>query len=61
MTSTTFLTSTQLSERWQLHQQTLIKWRKTGTGPPYVKIKDKVLYKLADVEAYEKANTFPSK
>jgi len=52
-----FVTDTQLAERWQMHRKSLIRWRGQGQGPPFIKINGKILYKMADVEEYEKANT----
>ena len=52
-----FLTDTQLAERWQMHRKSLIRWRGQGQGPPFIKINGKILYKMADVESYEQANT----
>ena len=57
MNSSEFLTDLQLADRWQMHRQTLISWRSAGTGPPFVRIGRRVLYPLAEVEQYEKANT----
>lgn len=53
----TFFTDLQLAERWHLHRQTLIRWRSSNTGPAFTKINGRVLYPLAEVELYEKANT----
>jgi hypothetical protein len=57
MTSSEFLTDLQLAERWHLHRQTLIRWRSLYKGPAYLRINGRVLYPLAEVEQYEKANT----
>jgi hypothetical protein len=57
MNSSEFLTDVQLAERWQMHRGTLIRWRSTGCGPDFIKVESKVLYPLAAVEQYEKANT----
>ena len=57
MTSSEFLTDLHLAERWPLHRQTLIRWRASDTGPAFTKINGRVLYPLAMVEQYEKANT----
>lgn len=57
MSSSEFLTDLQLADRWHMHRQTLISWRSAGTGPPFVRIGRRVLYPLAEVEQYEKANT----
>ena len=56
-TSSKFLTDAQLATRWHVHRQTLIRWRRQSTGPAYVRIEGRVLYPLAEVEQYEKANT----
>ena len=34
--------------------KTLERWRWLGEGPPYLKIGGKVLYRIEDVEAFEK-------
>ena len=57
MSQTIFLTDLELSERWHVNRQTLIKWRSTGFGPKFVRISNQVRYKLSDVEAFEEANT----
>jgi hypothetical protein len=56
-TSSEFLTDLELAERWHMHRQTLIRWRRQSTGPAYVRIEGRVLYPLAGVEQYEQANT----
>jgi predicted site-specific integrase-resolvase len=53
----TFLTESNLAERWQCHRQTLARWRATGSGPPFIKLQNKVLYKLSDIEQYENTKT----
>ena len=57
--SVEFLTVPQLVERWkrQVTVATLATWRSRGNGPPYVKVGGKVLYRVTDLEAYEKKNT----
>lgn len=60
-TSSEFLTDAQLAARWQIHRQTLIRWRRQSTGPPYLRIEGRVLYPLAEVEQYEKVNTITPK
>jgi predicted DNA-binding transcriptional regulator AlpA len=57
MTSSEFLTDQQLAARWQIHRQTLLRWRRQSTGPAYVRIGGRVLYPLAAVKHFEKANT----
>ena len=57
-TSSEFLTPEELAERWRMSKETLFKWRSQNHGPPYLKISGvKVLYKMADIEHYEQANT----
>jgi transposase-like protein len=57
MNSSDFLTDVQLAARWQVHRQTLLRWRRQATGPAYARIEGRVLYPLAEVERYEQANT----
>lgn len=53
-----FLTSTQLAARWQVTIGALKKWRVEKRGPRYVKLgRRRVLYRLADVAAYERRMT----
>jgi phosphatidylserine decarboxylase len=53
-----FMTPDQLIERWQgqVASATLASWRSRNSGPPYVKVGGRVLYKAADVEAWEERN-----
>jgi Helix-turn-helix domain len=43
----------ELSRRWRLSPRTLERWRFQGTGPHYLKVGGRVVYRLEDVEAYE--------
>jgi len=43
----------ELSRRWRLSPRTLERWRLQGTGPQYLKVGGRVVYRLEDVEAYE--------
>lgn len=49
------ITPAELVTRWrgQVNTRTLANWRSTGQGPKFIKIGGKVLYRVADVEAYE--------
>jgi hypothetical protein len=38
--------------------RTLANWRSRGLGPKFAKIGGRVLYRLADVEAWEDSRTF---
>jgi hypothetical protein len=51
----TFLTSEELSRRWNCAEKTLSNWRisKKRVGPSYIKIRGQVVYELSDVKDYE--------
>ena len=52
------LTSEQLAQRWGISPGTLANWRGARTGPPFIKLgKFRVLYRLSDIEEYEKKMT----
>lgn len=51
---TPFLTPEILAQRWNITPTTLSQWRWNGRGPLFVKIGRRVLYRLEDVEAFEK-------
>ena len=57
MNSSSYLTATQVAQRWGLHPATLKRWRDAGKGPLYFRTPGFVLYHLAEVEQYEQANT----
>jgi hypothetical protein len=46
----------QLAGRWLISPRTLEQWRWQGKGPRYLKIGGRVVYRLADVEAFEAAS-----
>ena len=46
-----------LADRWSSSTGQLANMRSAGTGPAYVKIGTRVMYRLADVIAYEDAAT----
>ena len=45
----------ELSRRWRLSPRTLERWRYHGTGPQYLKVGGRVVYRLDDIEAFEAA------
>lgn len=49
------LTQTDLARRWRKSERTLESWRWKKTGPPYLKIGGRVIYRLEDIEAFELA------
>ena len=44
-----------LAERWHVSPRTLERGRWTGAGPKFLKVERRVIYRLEDVEAYERA------
>lgn len=47
------LTPTDLADRWGVSRGHLANERSDGRGPTYLKIGSRVLYRIADIEAYE--------
>lgn len=47
------LNQIQLAARWNISHRTLERWRWSGEGPLFIKIGGRVVYRLADIEAYE--------
>lgn len=58
MTQSTFLTPHQLAQRWSgaVTIGTLANWRSKRAGPTYTKLRGRILYPLAQVEAWEAKN-----
>jgi len=48
------LNQAELADRWGLSQRTLERWRAIGWGPCFLKIGGRVVYRLEDIEAYER-------
>jgi hypothetical protein len=44
-----------LARRWKVSPRSLERWRWEGGGPAYLKVGGRVLYRLEDIEAHEKA------
>ena len=44
----------QLARRWSLSPRTLERWRWRDQGPTYLKVGGRVLYRLEDIEAFER-------
>jgi hypothetical protein len=45
-----------LAERWSISPRTLQRWRQTEQGPAFLKLGGRVVYRVVDVEAYERSN-----
>jgi hypothetical protein len=50
------LTTEELAARWKMHPKSLANWRVSGEGPRYIKLGKRVLYDVADIEAWEQKN-----
>lgn len=46
----------ELAFRWRISPRTLERWRCSKTGPIFLKIGGRVIYRLEDIEAFEKAS-----
>lgn len=57
MTEPVYLTTKELATRLRVTPGTISVWRHRGEGPPHVKLVGKVLYRLEDVEDWERDNT----
>ncbi len=55
-----YLTQSEVAALVRLSSRTLERHRLAGTGPEYVKLGRRVVYRLASVEAWAAANTFSS-
>lgn len=50
-----FITEAELARRWHHSVRSLQRWRAAGRTPPHARIGRRVVYRLAEVEAYETA------
>jgi hypothetical protein len=50
------LTQKLLARRWHISHRTLERWRCEAAGPPYVRLVGRVLYRIEDIERYEREN-----
>jgi hypothetical protein len=48
------LSSKLLARRWGLSHRTLERWRHDGTGPAFLKIGCRIMYRLEDIQTFEK-------
>ncbi len=47
------LNQVEVARRWSLSPRTLERWRWIGQGPQFLKVGGRVIYRLADIEAFE--------
>ena len=50
-----FFTPEQLAQRWNITTRTLSQWRWNGRGPHYAKMSRRILYRISDIEDYERS------
>ncbi|WP_424984631.1 helix-turn-helix domain-containing protein [Microbulbifer sp. S227A] len=50
----TCLNQTELAARWKISPRTLERWRWIDEGPHFPKIGGRVIYRLEDIEAFER-------
>lgn len=51
---TRHLCQKELARRWNLSHRTLERWRSRGGGPRFLKLNGRCLYRIEDIEAFEK-------
>ncbi|MBX4858770.1 helix-turn-helix domain-containing protein [Rhizobium bangladeshense] len=49
-------TAPEVADRLRVSEVSLARWRSTGRGPAYIKSGGRVLYREADLQAYEEKN-----
>ena len=49
------LNQKELARRWGISHRTIERWRYAGHGPAFLKLGGRVLYRRADVEAFEES------
>ena len=54
------LSQIELAARWEISHRTLERWRWAQEGPRYLKLGGRVIYRLSDIEAFEReVQSFP--
>jgi predicted DNA-binding transcriptional regulator AlpA len=58
-TSDTYLSEQEFAARYHLGRRTVQRWRRTGDGPPWVRLgQRRVLYRLSDCEEWAAIRTY---
>jgi predicted DNA-binding transcriptional regulator AlpA len=52
----TYLNGMDAGTRLGLSPETLYAWRREGKGPPYIRLGRRIMYKVADLDAWMAAN-----
>jgi hypothetical protein len=50
------LTQQELADRWRLSPRTLERWRSSRSGPAFLKLGNRCLYPISEIEAYEQVH-----
>ena len=50
------LSTRELAERWTISRRTLDRWRWAGEGPRFLKLGGRVVYRIADIEAFNSSS-----
>lgn len=53
--NTELLLQVELARRWKVSPRTLERFRYEKKGPPYIKIGGRVVYRISDIEAFERS------
>ncbi len=48
-----FLREAELAQRWRVSGRTLQRWRRSGSGPPWLKFGGRIVYSIGDIVAAE--------
>lgn len=54
------LTQNELATRWNLSPRTIERWRSNGEGPRFVRLGNRVMFRLEDIEAFEEQHLLES-
>lgn len=54
--SSCHLSQKELARRWKISPRTLEAWRWRRIGPDYIRVVGRILYRIEDVEAFERSN-----
>jgi predicted site-specific integrase-resolvase len=54
------LDENRLAKRWSMSPRTLQRWRQDGKGPPFLKLGGRVIYRVSDIETWERGHLHDS-
>jgi predicted site-specific integrase-resolvase len=53
-----YMSTQQLADMWGVKKATVQQWRTLGTGPVYIKLGRRVIYRKTDIINYERRRTY---